>query len=625
MISCKTATFAILALFTTACSSQTPSNLQPVNNLQTPNSTPNTAPIDQAIQLSADEHALKLFDTIYEERVALSPEWQTSLGRDTQKDLWDEHTDAATQKWQDLAKSHLKQLQHLGGQQLNHQNQLSLSLLTAELEDDINNYSWRYHGYPINQMFGVHSGIPSLLMNQHDIQSIKDAEDYIARLNGVKTKLTQVNQFLQEQRSRAINAPKFVFTHVLRDCNNLLQGKPFEINSTKDSALLADFKQKIDKLALNKEIHSALVARANSALKSNFFDGYSALITQLKLLEKEAPEQIGVWQQPDGDNYYQLRLKQMTTTNLSAEAIHHLGLSEVERVHTQMRNILKDLKFKGSLQDFFAHLRTDTKFTYPNTQAGKKRYLNETQALITEMKKALPTVFNLMPKADLIVQPVEPFREKSAGKAFYEWPSSEGDRPGIYYVNLFDMNNMPWYQMEALAYHEALPGHHMQIAIAQELEGIPKFRRFGGYTAYSEGWGLYAEFLPKEMGFYQNPYSDFGRLAWELWRSTRLVVDTGIHYKRWTKNQAIDYLIENTPNPKHDIERAVERYAVMPAQATTYKIGMIKILELRERAKVALGVKFDIRDFHDVILKDGALPLDILEQQVDAWIASFKI
>ena len=607
---CKTATFAILTLFTTACSTQTPIHTQINNN---------------SGQLSVDDKAQKLFDTIFEERVALSPEWQTSLGRSTQKDRWNEHTEEAYQAWHDQSKAHLQQLQRLDSRQLTHQNQLSISLLMADLEEEISNHPWRYHGYPINQMFGYHSRVPSFLMSQHSIKTLQDAEDYIARLNGVKTKLAQVVEFLQERKQRGIIAPKFVFAHVLRDSDNLLQGRPFEASSENDSTLLADFKRKIDKLDIDEQTKGRLISEANTALKTNVLQGYRALIAQLKVLEESAPEQIGVWQQPDGDKYYQTLLEQMTTTNLSAEAIHQLGLSEVARIHSQMRKIIEELELNGSLQEFFEHLRTNPKFTYPNTEAGKERYLSETQALIANMKEVLPTVFNVMPKADLIVQPVEPFREKSAGKAFYQWPSPDGDRPGIYYVNLYDMNNMPWYQMEALAYHEALPGHHMQIAIAQELEGIPKFRRFGGYTAYAEGWGLYAEYLPKEMGFYQDPYSDFGRLTWELWRSTRLVVDTGIHYKRWTKNQAIDYLLENTPNPKHDIERAVERYAVMPAQATTYKIGMIKILELREKAKTALGENFDIRDFHDVILKDGALPLDILEQQVDAWIASFKI
>jgi len=220
------------------------------------------------------------------------------------------------------------------------------------------------------------------------------------------------------------------------------------------------------------------------------------------------------------------------------------------------------------------------------------------------------------------VRAVEAFREKSAGKAFYSPPAPDGSRPGIYYANLYSMANMPTYQMEALAYHEGIPGHHMQLAISQELEGLPKFRKFGRYTAYTEGWGLYSEFLPKEMGFYEDPYSDFGRLAMELWRAARLVVDTGLHDKRWTRQEAIDYLMTNTPNPEGDAINAIQRYIVMPGQATAYKIGMLKIQDLREAAKIALGEDFNIREFHDVVLKDGPVPLAILEENVKAWVAS---
>jgi uncharacterized protein (DUF885 family) len=240
--------------------------------------------------------------------------------------------------------------------------------------------------------------------------------------------------------------------------------------------------------------------------------------------------------------------------------------------------------------------------------------------MIDTMREALPNVFNTFPQADMVVKAVEPFREKAAGKAFYQRPAPDGSRPGVYYANLYRMQDMPLYQMEALAYHEGIPGHHMQLAISQELTGIPKFRKYGGFTAYTEGWGLYSKFLPKEMGFYEDPYSDFGRLAMELWRAARLVVDTGLHEKKWTREDAINYLLENTPNPEGDCRKAIERYIVMPGQATAYKIGMIKILELREDAKARLGDAFDIRDFHDVVLKDGPVPLQILEENVEVWI-----
>ncbi|MDP5207484.1 DUF885 domain-containing protein, partial [Alishewanella sp. SMS9] len=276
--------------------------------------------------------------------------------------------------------------------------------------------------------------------------------------------------------------------------------------------------------------------------------------------------------------------------------------------------------FAGNLAEFFVFMREAPQFYYPETAEGKAAYLAEATALIDNMRTRLDELFIVQPKAPMIVKAVEPFREASAGKAFYQRPSMDGSRPGIYYANLYQMSSMPIYQMEALAYHEGIPGHHMQLAIAQELEGIPKFRRFGGFTAYIEGWGLYSELVPKEIGLYQDPYSDFGRLAMELWRAARLVVDTGIHAKGWTREQAIQYLMDNTPNPENDAIKAIERYIVMPGQATAYKVGMMKLLELRQHAKEQLGEQFDIREFHQVVLANGAVPLDVLEQLVNDYI-----
>ena len=290
----------------------------------------------------------------------------------------------------------------------------------------------------------------------------------------------------------------------------------------------------------------------------------------------------------------------------------------------KMRVIKDKVNFDGDLPAFMAFMRSDKQFYYPSTDEGKAQYLSEAVALIDDMKGRLDQLFLTKPKAELIVKAVESFREKSAGKAFYQSPAPDGSRPGTYYANLYDMEAMPSYQMAALAYHEGIPGHHMQLAIKQELTGIPMFRKFGGYTAHTEGWGLYSEYIPKEIGLYQDPYSDFGRLAMELWRACRLVVDTGIHTQKWTREQGIEYYVNNTPNAKSDAVKMVERHIVMPSQATAYKIGMLKILELREKSKVALADKFDIREYHDVILKNGPVPLNVLEDFVDSYIASKK-
>jgi uncharacterized protein (DUF885 family) len=314
----------------------------------------------------------------------------------------------------------------------------------------------------------------------------------------------------------------------------------------------------------------------------------------------------------------------MTTTDMSAEEIHNLGLSEVARIHDEMRTIMQAVGFDGDLQAFFTFMREDPQFYYPDTDEGRAAYLAKAVSIIDTMRARLDDIFVTKPKAEIIVKAVEPFREATAGKAFYQRPSLDGSRPGTYYANLYRMESMPTYQMEALAYHEGIPGHHMQGSIAQELENIPMFRKLGGYTAYSEGWGLYSEFIPKEMGFYADPYSDFGRLSMELWRAARLVVDTGLHDKRWTRQQAIDYLSENTPNSLSDATNAIERYIVMPGQATAYKIGMLEILRLRQHAQEELGDKFDLREYHDVVLANGAVPLSVLGDLVDEWIARKK-
>jgi uncharacterized protein (DUF885 family) len=288
-----------------------------------------------------------------------------------------------------------------------------------------------------------------------------------------------------------------------------------------------------------------------------------------------------------------------------------------------MTRIKEKVGFKGDLQAFFKFMREDRQFYLPDTDEGRGKYLARAVEIVEQMKKRLDELFITTPKADVVVKAVEKFREQSAGKAFYQQPAPDGSRPGMFYVNLREMHDNPTYELESLAHHEGIPGHHMQIAIAQELTGVPKFRKFShAYTAYVEGWGLYSEFTPKEIGMYEDPYSDFGRLALELWRAGRLVVDTGLHGKKWTRQQAIDYLKQNTSNSEADCTDSINRYIVMPSQATAYKIGMIKILELREKAKKQLGNKFDIRQFHEVVLTNGAIPLDVLQELVDRWVKS---
>ncbi|WGL17689.1 DUF885 domain-containing protein [Microbulbifer bruguierae] len=560
----------------------------------------------------------QLFEDQFQTRVSRSPEFKTFLGMKEDYDKWDDISPKFAKETLEINKRQLEALKKIDPEQLDNATRLSLRLAIRNLEQEIEGYQWRLHTYPVNQMYAVHTGVASLLINQHRIDSLPDAEAYVARLQGLPAHFDQLVENLKERADAGVTVPAFVFPYVISDGENLVTGAPF--GDGKDSTLFADFKGKVDKLSISSEQKAELIQQAKLALQEQVKPAYEKLNNYLRELEKTATTNDGAWKFPDGDAYYQHRLNVYTTTDMTAEQIHQVGLSEVARIHDEMREIMQKVKFEGSLQEFFEFMRTDKQFYYPETDEGKQRYLNEATAIIDTMKGRLDELFITKPKADLVVKAVEPFREKSAGKAFYQRPAPDGSRPGIYYANLYRMSSMPTYQMEALAYHEGIPGHHMQLSIMQELESVPSFRKFGGYTAYTEGWGLYSELVPKEIGFYQDPYSDFGRLAMELWRACRLVVDTGIHRKKWTREQAIDWLAENSPNPQGDVVKAIERYIVMPGQATAYKIGMMKIVELRENAKQALGDQFDIRKFHDVVLANGAVPLNVLEELVNEWV-----
>lgn len=581
-----------------------------------------TTPAAATASVNENDKANAYFEKAFMDVVALSPMGLTQLGIKQDYDKWDQLTDGQAEKELALAKAQLEGLKDLDVSKLDAQTSLSYQLFKQQLQDKIADDQWRLYNYPINQMYGWHSMVPSLLINQHLIDNESDAKAYIARLNGIVQLFEQLKVQLDAREKLGIMPPKFVYPLAIEASKNIITGAPF--SDGKDSTLLEDFKTKVNALKLDDQTKAMLVKEAQIALTSSVKPAYEGLINYLEAQQQRAGTDDGVWRFKNGEAFYNNALARTTTTSMTADEIHQLGLSEVARIHGEMQAIMKKTGFKGDLKAFFAYMREDSQFYYPDTAEGKAAYLAKATDIINTMKGRLDELFHIKPKADLIVKAVEPFRENSAGKAFYEAPSMDGKRPGTYYANLHNMKDMPNYMMEALAYHEGIPGHHMQIAIAQELENVPKFRKFGGYTAYVEGWGLYTELLPKEMGLYQNDYADFGRLAMELWRACRLVVDTGIHAKKWTREQAIQYLVDNTPNAPTEAVNAIERYIVMPSQATAYKIGMIKLVQLRDKAKTALGDKFDIRDYHDVVLKNGAVPLDVLEQLVDQYIADKK-
>ena len=600
-------TLVLLALLT-ACARPTP-----VDN---PTAVEQVAPDEPSAELAA------FFEEVYQRRLADDPVRQAYLGMHERNDEWTDNSPEARERRLDEARADLEALRaRFPMETLNAQDQLSWRLFEYEVAEWEAAWTFREHDYPVNQMFGTHSWIPSFLISIHTVGDADDARAYVARLRGVPALMDELMAGMKRREENGILPPAFVFPRVLEDCGNILTGAPFD-DSAEDSALLADFRGKVAALEIEEAEQQALVAEVSAALTEDFAPAYQSLMALLEDQQSRATTDHGVWKFSDGAEFYAHRLQASTTTTMSAEEIHQVGLDEVARIHDEMRAIMATVGFEGDLQAFFEFMRTDEQFYYPNTEEGREAYLADAKGLIDALEARLDEVFLTKPQSRMVVKRVEAWRERSAGKAFYQRGAPDGSRPGNYYANLYDMADMPTYQMEALAYHEGIPGHHMQGSIAMELQGIPEFRKQGGYTAYGEGWGLYSEFLPKEMGLYSDPYSDFGRLAMELWRACRLVVDTGMHHKKWTREEAIDYLAQNTPNPQGDIVKAIERYIVMPGQATAYKIGMIEILRLRESARSRLGERFDVREFHDVVLTSGPVPLSILGENVDAWVDS---
>lgn len=563
------------------------------------------------------------FDKVFDEYINRHPLDQTYLGIKKDQDKWNDISDEHEASELEIVKANLaKMKEEINFDKLDEQGKLSYRLFEYNANQKVENFKWRFHNYPVNQLFGLHSEVPSFLINIHQIKDTIDAKAYISRLQKVGPLFDQLLKNFETRVEKGIVPPKYVFEKVIDDCRNITKGAPFEKSSAK-SSLLEDFTKKVNELTLDKSGKERLFKEAEKAIADSVKPAYSKLIIYLTNVERIATNDDGAWKFPQGAEFYQHALKHTTTTNMTPDEVFELGTKEVARIQGEMKQIMKKVNFPSdSLQDFFKFMREDKQFYYSNDAAGKKAYLDRAVEIIDSMRTTLDQLFITKPKAGLIVKAVEPFREKSTAGAFYQEPAPDGSRPGIYYANLYDMSAMPNYEMEALAYHEAIPGHHMQLSIAQELKGIPKFRRFGNFTAYIEGWGLYSEFIPKEKGFYQNPYSDFGRLSMELLRAGRLVVDVGIHHKKWTRQQAIDYFMLNTPNSEIDCRREIERYIVWPSQATAYKIGMNKILEVRANAMNKLGNKFDIREFHEVVLKYGALPLNLLEENVNEWVKS---
>lgn len=598
------------------------------NSNQTNSTSANAAQGEQK-SLSESERLNQWFEQKFEEQLQMSPLYLTYLGRKEHYAEVDDFSLAEQDKQLAWLGETVKELKNsFDYSKLNDEAKVSYDIWVYQYNQQVEGREFRNNSYVFTQMGGWQSRIPQFLINFHKVDDLSDMQAYIERIEGFSNGLTTLLSQAKENAAKGVRAPRFAYEGVIKQAKNLVQGAPFEAGK-KDVALWSDGKAKIEKLLSEKKIDQGkadqLKQQLEERLQSKFFPAYQSLITWFENdLDNTDELAKGVSSQPNGEAYYNYRLKTSTTTSLTADEIHQIGLDEVERITKEMDDIRKSVNFDGDLKAFFEYVKTDPKFYYPNTDEGRQGYIKDTEAFYDIIEKQLPKFFGLLPKAGLVVKRVEAFRERPGAAAHYNSGTADGKRPGIYYLHLSDMTAMPKPELESVAYHEGMPGHHMQISIAQELTSVPLFRTQAGFGAYSEGWGLYSELLAKEMGGYQDPYSDLGRLTNEIWRAVRLVVDTGIHAKGWSEQQAIDYFKEKVPTSETTIISEVRRYMVWPGQATSYKIGMLKIQELRARAEKQLGDKFDIRGFHDTILGGGAMPLDILDRRVNSWIKKVK-
>ncbi|GAB5487725.1 MAG: DUF885 domain-containing protein [Parasphingorhabdus sp.] len=580
------------------------------------------------VSVSQDERINAWFDRKFEEQLAFSPIEQTFIGRKTDYGKIDDFSDEALNRQLAWLRGAVKEMRSsFDYDTLSPEAKTSYDMWLYDLEQSESALLFRINRYALHQHNGLQSFFPTFLINTHKVETEADMISFIQRLSGVATALDQLLARAKRNAGAGTRPPRFAYEGVIDQSTKIISGAPFDEGS--DSAIWAATKSKLKKLVDEGEITAARAAtmrtNAREALVGSFAPAYQRVIAWYNAdMPNTDAKAKGAGALPNGMDYYNYRLRNQTTTNLTAHEIHNIGLSEVARLRADMEAIKTKVGFNGELKAFFKFIREDDQFYFSDDDAGADQYIATAKGHIDALEPKLSKYFGILPKADLEVRRVEAFRERDGAAQHYRSGTPDGSRPGIYYAHLSDMRAMPIPTLEVIAYHEGLPGHHMQISIAQELEGIPKFRTQAGYTAYSEGWGLYSEYLAKEMGGYENPYSEFGRLTSEIWRAIRLVVDTGLHAKGWSEQRAIAYFLENSSIPEAAVRSEVRRYLVNPGQATSYKIGMIKILELRARAKTELGEKFDMRAFHDTILGGGALPLGILEKRVDQWIAKVK-
>ena len=614
----------LLVLMLAACSKQ---------ELNKPFVAKTTIVIDTEIQRDTTDSAglesarLNIwFDEQYAEQLDFSPQTKTRLGDKSDYDSLNDYSMAGfDERLQWRRQSVARMEQSFDYSLLNHEAKLSFDMWRYSLDRSDAGIPFREHGYIFGRG-GPHVSLPNFLINYHRVDDASDIEAYLSRLGALDRVFGELLDRARSASAKGIRQPTFAYDFAMAEIDRVTSGVPFNTNDgSRSSPIWTDVQGKVEALVENDSISSGqakrYIAKAREILEGEVMPSYReifAWLQQDKALASEISQ--GVWALPNGENYYSYRLAQMTTLELSADEIHEIGLAEVDRLHLAMEQIKTRVGFNGSLQDFFVFMREDERFYFSNTDKGRQDYLDLNIQYLDAITLKLPDYFGRLPKAQLEVRRVEHFREQAGAAQHYASGTPDGSRPGVFYSHMSDMSTLPIFQIEDVAYHEGSPGHHMQISIQQELTGVPRFRTQYRTTAYTEGWGLYAEWLAKEMGAFEDPYSDFGRLSGELWRAIRLVVDTGIHAQQWGEERAVQYFIDNSAQAEGAIRSEIQRYITRPGQATAYKIGMMKFQQLRHKAESALGNDFDIRTFHDLALGAGAVPMSLLESRVDHWI-----
>jgi uncharacterized protein (DUF885 family) len=577
------------------------------------------APGASATPGSEDSKLLAFFSRSFTRELDDSPEFLTFIGKKTRNAEWNDYSEEFMEKsHKDTAADTDFMRTKIDRNALSPAMRVSYDIFLFRNEQRLANFPFRFHNYDVSHFGGPHQGIPNLLINQHRIENEADAEAYIARINATPKLMKQTTDVMKTAKTRGITLPRFSYGLLIADAKKVLYGAPFEEKG--ENNIYADFKTKVTALKLGTDREGKLLDACRKALLTSLKPAYEMFLATCASIGKTVKADHGVGTLPKGKAFYNERIFAHTTLKKSSKEIHDLGLSEVARLSAEMETLKAKIGFTGSLKDFYADLRTNQKYLYPTTEQGRADYLARALELELKARANLPKVFGTLPKAGISVKRMEPFLESGQTIAFYNQGSPDGSRPGAVYYNLASMEALPKWQMAALAFHEGIPGHHLQISIAQETTNIPEFRKFTGFTSYVEGWALYTEYLAKEMGLYENDLDEVGRITMELWRACRLVVDTGIHAMGWSRTKSVDYFLANTALTKDNIVREIDRYFVFPGQACAYQIGKNKILELREKARKELGPHFDIRKYHDAVLENGAVPLPVLETVVNDWI-----